>query len=82
MNKAKIQAFAKSLTKAERRYLWAHVYRYTHEFHNTRKWVHEGVEGTTAKEQFERLIQYTLNFLDGDSRIEKAIFSKAMKQLE
>ena len=62
-----VQTFAKSLTKQEKTYLWEHVFRYA------------GVEGTTATEQFERLIEYVLNFLDGDSEMEKKIFAKALK---
>ena len=44
--------------------------------------VHEGVEGTTAKEQFKRLIQYVLNFLTGESEMEEKIYNKALKLLE
>ena len=64
---SQIQAFAKSLTKQEKTYLWDHVFRYS------------GVEGTTATEQFERLIEYVLNFLDGDSEMEEKIFAKALQ---
>ena len=67
MSSERVQAFAKSLTKKERRYLWSHVYRYA------------GVEGVTASEQFERLIEYVLNFLDGSSKMETAIYAKALK---
>jgi hypothetical protein len=63
----KIQAFAKSLTKQEKSYLWNHVYRYA------------GVEGRTAEEQFGRLIEYVLNFLNGDSEMEEKIYAKALK---
>ena len=70
MSDQKIQAFVKTLTKTEKQYLWDHVFRYS------------GVEGTTAKEQFKRLIEYVLNFLDGDSEIEKKIFTKAMMAFE
>ena len=59
--------FAATLTHAEKKYLWAHVHRYA------------GLEGSTAKEQFQRLVEYVLNFLDGDSEIETKIFAKAMK---
>ena len=79
--KSQIQAFARSLTKQEKTYLWDHVFRYA------------GVEGTTATEQFERLIEYVLNFLetkagtapalvDGDSEMEEKIFAKALKMFE
>ena len=80
--KSQIQAFAKSLTKQEKTYLWNHVFRYA------------GVEGTTSTEQFERLIGYVLNFLetkagytapalvDGDSEMEEKIFAKALKMFE
>ena len=62
-----IREFAHSLTKKEKSYLWDHVYRYA------------GVEGTTAEDQFGRLVEYTLNFLDGDCELEKKIFAKALK---
>ena len=65
--KSQIQAFAKSLTKQEKTYLWNHVFRYA------------GVEGTTSTEQFEQLIEYVLNFLDGESEMEEKIFAKALK---
>ena len=58
--------FARSLTGAEKSYLWQHVFRYA------------GVEGTTAQEQFKRLVEYVLNFLTGESDIEQAVFAKAM----
>ena len=61
------QAFAKTLTKQEKSYLWNHVHRYA------------GVEGTTAQEQFARLIEYVLNFLNGDSEMEENITAKALK---
>ena len=44
--------------------------------------VHAGVQGTTAKEQFQRLIEYVLNFLDGDSDMETSIFAKALAMYE
>ena len=62
-----IREFAQSLTKKEKSYLWDHVYRYA------------GVEGTTAEDQFGRLVEYVLNFLDGDCKLEKKIFAKALK---
>ena len=67
---SKIKAFAKSLTKKERMYLWDHVRRYA------------GVEGTSAKEQFARLIEYVLNCLNGDSNMEKNIYAKALKMYD
>ena len=62
--------FADTLTRAEKTYLWGHVHRYA------------GVQGVTAKEQFQRLVEYVLNFLNGDSEIETKIFTKAMKAFE
>ena len=62
--------FAATLTRAEKTYLWDHVHRYA------------GVENSTAKEQFLRLVEYVLNFFDGDSEIETKIFAKAMKAFE
>ena len=62
--------FAKSLTRGERKYLWDHVHRYA------------GVEGISAKEQFQRLVAYVLNFLGGDTKIEKKIYAKALRTLE
>jgi len=59
--------FLESLTEAERKYLYAHVFRY------------DGVQGVSAKEQFKVLPMYVLNFLDGECDIEEAIFKKAMK---
>ena len=59
--------FAATLSHAEKKYLWGHVHRYA------------GVENSTAKEQFQRLVEYVLNFFDGDSEIERSIFAKAMK---
>ena len=64
---SKIKAFTKTLTNQEKSYLWDHVFRYA------------GVEGTTATEQFERLIEYVLNFLDGSSEMEEKIYAKALK---
>ena len=61
------EAFVKTLTKSEKSYLWDHVFRYA------------GVEGSTAKEQFAKLVEYVLNFLDGESKMETSIFGKAMK---
>ena len=66
MSNPKIKEFVKTLTKAERTFLWDHVHRYA------------GVEGTTASEQFQRLIEYVLNFLTGDTPKEKSIFEKAL----
>ena len=60
-----IQAFAHTLTEKERRDLWSHVHRYA------------GLDGTTAKEQFGRLIEYVLNFYDPES----TIYQKALKML-
>ena len=62
--------FIKSLTRAERIYLWAHVHRYS------------GVEGITAKQHFKQLILYVLNFLTGDSEIEAKLYKKALKIFE
>ena len=62
--------FDRSLTVAERTYLWAHVYRYN------------GIDGVSAKDQFAQLIMYVLNFLNGESAIEKRIFAKAMTMFE
>ena len=70
MSAEQSRKFARSLTKSERTYLWEHVYRYA------------GVEGVSAKEQFQQLVMYVLNFLGGDSTIEKKIFAKAMKMFE
>lgn len=64
---SQIQEFTKSLTKKEKSFLWDHVHRYA------------GVEGTTAKEQFGKLVEYVLNFLDGDTDVERAIFNKALR---
>ena len=66
MSETQNRTFVRSLTDAERRYLWEHVYRYV------------GVEGTTVQDQFNRLVEYVLNFLTGESDIEQAIFAKAM----
>ena len=65
-DKALIQAFVKTLTKKEREYVWDHVYRYV------------GVEGSTAAEQFARLIEYVLFWFDGSS----TIFGKALKMFD
>ena len=59
--------FLESLTEAERKYVFAHVFRY------------DGVQGVSAKEQMKVLPMYVLNFLDGECDIEKKIFEKAMK---
>ena len=59
--------FLESLTEAERKYVFAHIWRY------------DGVQGVSAKEQFKVIPMYVLNFLDGECDIEKAIFKKAMK---
>ena len=69
-DKALIQAFVKTLTKKEREYVWDHVYRYV------------GVEGSTAAEQFARLIEYVLFWLDGSSKMETSIFDKALKMFD
>ena len=63
----KRREFVRSLTGAEKTYLWSHVFRYA------------GVEGVSAKEQFARLIMYVLNFFNGDSDIEKRVFAKALQ---
>ena len=66
--------FVKSLTRAERKYLWAHVHRY------------DGVEGISAKEHFQQLVLYVLNFLTedsgGESKIELKLYNKALKAFE
>ena len=59
--------FLESLTEAERKYVYAHIFRY------------DGVQGVSAKEQFKVIPMYVLNFLDGECDIEEAIFKKAMK---
>ena len=61
------QKFIRSLTRGEKNYLLSHVYKYA------------GVEGTSAKEQFEKIISYALNFLTGESNIEQRIYAKALK---
>jgi hypothetical protein len=61
------QQFKKSLTRAQTRYLWDHIHRY------------DGVDGVSAKEQFQQLVAYVLNFLTGTSKMEQKIFAKAMK---
>ena len=57
----KNRKFAKSLTRAERKFLWAHVHMY------------DGVEGVSAQEQFKKLPQYVLNFFPEDGGGESAI---------
>ena len=64
-----IKSFVNKLTNAERTYLWDHVYRYS------------GVEGVPAAQQFQRLIEYVFNFLDGSSKMEKGIWNKALGML-
>ena len=64
------QKFVQDLTGGEKNYLWSHVYRYA------------GVEGTTAKEQFQQIVSYVLNFLTGESDLEKRIYAKALKVFE
>ena len=64
----KQREFVRSLTVAEKTYLWSHVLRYA------------GVDGVSAKEQFARLVEYVLNFLGGDAPIEKRIFEKALQK--
>jgi hypothetical protein len=66
-DKQKQREFVRSLTVAEKAYLWEHVNR------------NAGVEGVSAQEQFARLIEYVLNFLDGGAPIQKRVFAKAMK---
>ena len=61
------QEFAATLSRAEKRYLLNRVHRYS------------GLDGSTAKEQFQRIVEYVLNFLDGDSEVERSIFAKTMK---
>ena len=61
--------FAKSLTRAQTKYLWEHIKRY------------DGVDGVTAKEQFQQLVAYVLNFLDSDDKMEKKIYAKAIASL-
>jgi len=61
--------FAKSLTRAQTKYLWEHIHRY------------DGVDGVTAKEQFQQLVAYVLNFLDSDDKMEKKIYAKAIASL-
>ena len=61
--------FAKSLTRAQTKYLWDHIHRY------------DGVDGVSAKEQFQQLVAYVLNFLTGDHKMEKKIYAKAMASL-
>ena len=68
------EKFVKSLTDKEHDYLWSHVYRY------------DGVQGVSAKEQFEQIVMYVLNFLApherGSSAIENSIYAKALKMFE
>ncbi len=61
--------FAKSLTRAQTKYLWEHIHRY------------DGVDGVTAKEQFQQLVAYVLNFLTGPDSMEKKIYAKAIASL-
>ena len=61
------QTFVRSLTRGEKSYLWRHIFKYA------------GVEGTSAKEQFEKIISYALNFLTGESDIEQRIYAKALE---
>ena len=61
--------FAKSLTRAQTKYLWEHIHRY------------DGVDGVTAKEQFQQLVAYVLNFLDSDDKMEQKIYAKAIASL-
>ena len=61
--------FAKSLTRAQTKYLWEHIHRY------------DGVDGVTAKEQFQQLVAYVLNFVDSDDKMEKNIYAKAIASL-
>ena len=56
--------FTNSLTRAEKQFLWSHVYRYADE---------KGVE-----RKFARLVEYVLNFLTGNSKIENQIYVKAI----
>ena len=58
--------FVHSLTSGEKNYLWSHIFRYA------------GVEGMTAPEQFDQIIMYVLNFLDGEANIEQRIYAKAL----
>jgi len=67
MPSSKEQTFVNSLTRDEKNYLWDHIYRY------------DGVQGISAKEQFEKIISYVLNFLDGTSDIEQRIYAKALE---
>jgi len=69
-SQAQRQTFARSLTVAEKRYLWGHVFKYA------------GVGGVSAQEQFKKIISYALNFLTGDAAIEQRIYAKAVKMLE
>ncbi len=61
--------FAKSLTRAQTKYLWDHIHRY------------DGVDGVSAKEQFQQLVTYVLNFLTGNHKMEKKIYAKAIASL-
>jgi len=69
-SKQQIRKFVRDLTRGEKNYLWNHVYRYA------------GVEGTTVQEQFKQIVSYVLNFLDGESELEKRIYAKALKVFE
>ena len=61
--------FAKSLTRAQTKYLWDHIHRYG------------GVGGVSAKEQFQQLVPYVLNFLAGNHKLERKIYAKAIASL-
>ena len=61
--------FAKSLTRAQTKYLWDHIHRYG------------GVDGVSAKEQFQQLVAYVLNFLTGNHNLERKIYAKALASL-
>ena len=61
--------FAKSLTRAQTKYLLENIHRY------------DGVDGVTAKEQFQQLVAYVLNFLTGPDSMEKKIYAKAIASL-
>jgi hypothetical protein len=63
------EQFAKSLTHRQTKYLWDHIHRY------------DGVDGVSAKEQFQQLVAYVLNFLTGPDSMEKKIYAKAIASL-
>ena len=70
---AQVQKFVRSLTPTEKTYLWGHVYRYA------------GVGGSSAKEQFKKLISYVLQFLSGESEdhdVAKRVYTKALAMFE